>query len=110
MDRVNVLPQSKGRAADAAARSYFQKKQMNTVEQVLKAVRDKPKWPSQCSIPGLSDFDPTHQYEKLKLFEEMAAKGFLTRVPGKTGVRTGLGFGITEKGEAELTLLKRHPE
>jgi hypothetical protein len=53
--------------------------------------------------------DANHQQEKLKLFEELATKGFLTRVPGKTGVRTGLGFGITEKGEAELKLLNRHP-
>jgi hypothetical protein len=85
---------------------------MHTVEQIhaaLKAVQDKPKWPSQCSIPGLSDFDPTHQAEKLKLFEEMATKGFLTRVPGKTGVRTGLGFLISEKGQAEIRLLSRHP-
>jgi hypothetical protein len=87
-------------------------KQMTTPEQILeilKAVRSKPKWPSQVTIPGLSDFDANHQQEKLKLFEELATKGFLTRVPGKTGVRTGLGFLISEKGQAELKLLNRHP-
>jgi hypothetical protein len=85
---------------------------MHTIEQihaVLQAVQDKPKWPSQCSIPGLSDFDPTHQAEKLKLFEKLHVEGFLTRVPGATGVRTGKGFVITERGIAELQLLSRHP-
>jgi hypothetical protein len=94
-------------------RSFFQiKNRMNTVAQIraaLQAVKDEPKWPSQCTIPELSDFDPTHQAAKMKLFESLHVKGFLTRVPGKTGVRTGMGFAITERGLAELSLLSRHP-
>jgi hypothetical protein len=78
--------------------------------EILKAVRTKPKWPSQVTIPGLSDFDANHQQEKLKLklklFETLATKGFLTRVPGKTGIRTGLGFVLSEKGQAERGRLK----
>jgi hypothetical protein len=74
-----------------------------------KAVKTKPAWPSQDTIPGLSDFDANHQQEKLKLFETLATKGFLTRVPGKSGIRTGLGFVLSEKGQAELKPLNRHP-
>jgi hypothetical protein len=58
---------------------------------------------------GMNDFDATHQAEKLKLFEKLHCEGFLTRVPGATGVRTGLGFLISEKGIAEPKLLNRHP-
>jgi hypothetical protein len=93
-----------------AARFFFTE-QMNTPEQILSVLKvcKEPKWPSQCSIPGMSDFDPTHQAEKLKLFEKLHGEGFLTRVPGATGVRTGKGFVITEKGRAELQLLLTHP-
>jgi hypothetical protein len=93
------------------SRSLFFTEQMNTPEQILSVLKacKEPKWPSQCSIPGLSDFDPTHQAEKLKLFEKLHGEGFLMRVPGATGVRTGKGFGITEKGQAEIRLLSRHP-
>jgi hypothetical protein len=67
---------------------------MHTPEQILEilnAVRTKPKWPSQVSIPGLSDFDPTHQAEKLKLFEKLHVQGFLTRVrpTGRAKARIG---------------------
>jgi hypothetical protein len=85
---------------------------MNTPDQifaVLKAVKTKPKWPSAVEVPGLNSFNGQHQAEKLKLFEELHTQGLLTRVPGATGVRTGLGFGITEKGLSELKLLSRHP-
>jgi hypothetical protein len=80
---------------------------MNTPDQifaVLKACRTKPKFPAQVDVDGLDAYNPTHQSDKQKLFEELHSQGLLQFVPGPSGRRTPLGYLITPKGQAELDL------
>jgi len=51
---------------------------MNTPDQifaVLKACRTKPKFPAQVDVDGLDAYNPTHQSDKQKLFEELHSQG-----------------------------------
>jgi hypothetical protein len=85
---------------------------MNTPEQiftVLKACRTKPKFPAQVDVDGLDAYNPTHQSDKQKLFEELHSKGLLQVLPGPSGRRTPLGYLISPKGQAELDSLRNHP-
>jgi hypothetical protein len=92
---VNVEPtnhDAAGGRPDAVRPCGSGQKEMKTTPEqifaILKAVRTKPAWPSAVEVPVLDSFNGHHQADKLKLFEELHAKGFLTRVPGATGVRT----------------------
>ena len=85
---------------------------MNTPEQilaVLAACRTKPKFPAQVDVDGLDAYNPIHQSDKQKLFEELHSKGLLQSVPGPSGRRTPLGYLITPKGQAELDSLRKNP-
>jgi hypothetical protein len=66
-----------------AVRSRFS--QMNTPDQifaVLKACRTKPKFPAHVDVDGLDPYNPIHQSDKQKLFEQLHSR---VRHAEKTG-------------------------
>jgi len=85
---------------------------MNTPDQifaVLKACLTKPKFPAQVDVNGHDPYNPVHQGDKQKLFEQLHVQGLLQFVPGPSGRRTPLGYLITPKGQAELDSLRKNP-
>jgi hypothetical protein len=76
---------------------------------ILKSCRTKPKFPTQVDVDGMDAYNPVHQSDKVKLFQELHSQGLLQFVPGPKGRRTPEGYLITPKGQAELDSLRKHP-